>query len=286
MNILYSIILGLIQGLSEFIPISSTAHLTIAGNLMGLIDPNNPEKWTAFIAVIQLGTLVSVMLYFRSELIKLPKSFLKENLGKNRISFKDQSSDSKMAWFIIAGTLPIVTIGLVLKKLIEGDFTKNLYVIGASLIGLAIILFIAEKTAKFKRGMDNLSLKDAIVVGLAQCVALIPGSSRSGTTITAGLFLGLNRESAARFSFLLSIPAVLASGLLQFYQALEYLDSALAIDMVVATIVSAISGYWAIAFLINFLKNRSTSVFIVYRIIIGIAVIWMTYSGLLKFVAD
>lgn len=277
MNLLYAILLGLIQGLTEFIPISSTAHLTIAGEMLGLVDPAHPERWTAFIAIIQLGTLASVLLYFKKEIISIPFAFLKENFSKKKTNFKAQSLDSKMGWYIIIGTLPIVTIGMALKKLIESDITKSLTVIAISLIALAIVLFIAEKTAKFTKDMKDLTWKDSIWVGLAQCVALIPGSSRSGTTITAGLFLGMNRETAARFSFLLSIPAIMASGLLQFYQALEFISMPDIKALAVATVVSGVSGYYAIDFLIKYLKKNSTMIFINYRIALGVIILIFLY---------
>lgn len=273
MDMLTAIILGLIQGLSEFIPISSTAHLTLAGHLFGNIDAAQPEKWTAFMATIQLGTLFAVLVYFAKEIRDIPTAFLKENFGKGRLPFKQQSINSKFAYFITLGTIPIVVIGVLIKKIIEGGFTKDPMTIGISLIALALILAVAEKTGKFKKENKDLTLKDALLVGLAQCIALIPGASRSGTTITAGLFLGMTRETAARFSFLLSIPAILASGLLEFYKSLEYINSADLTAIIVATVVAAISGYAAIAFLIKFLKTRTTYVFVIYRIILGIIVL-------------
>ncbi|ROL61165.1 undecaprenyl-diphosphatase UppP [Bacteroidetes/Chlorobi group bacterium ChocPot_Mid] len=277
MNIIEAIILGLLQGLSEFIPISSTAHLTIAGQLFGLINSEHPEHWTAFLAVVQLGTLAAVLFYFSKEIRTIPIDFIKENLSKNRVNFKSQSHNSKMGWYIILGSLPIATIGLALKDMIEGSITKEMSVIAISLIVLAIILFIAEKTAKFKKGIENVTWVDALIIGFAQCLALIPGSSRSGTTITAGLFSGLKRETAARFSFLLSIPAIFGSGLLEFYQSLKYITTDDLIALTIAIIVSAISGYFSIAFLLKFLKTKSTLIFVIYRIILGtIILIFLT----------
>ncbi len=272
MTIIEAIILGIIQGLTEFIPISSTAHLTIAGQLMGLISTENPERWTSFIAMIQLGTLAAVLVYFKREIVSIPIAFFKENLTRGRKAISSQSLDSRMGWMIILGTIPIVIVGLAFKDFIEGSFTKELSVIATSLIVLGIILFIAEKTADFKKDLTKITIWDSIIVGLAQCVALIPGSSRSGTTITAGLFLGMNRETAARFSFLLSIPAILASGLLGVKEAMEYVNSADTLNIVIAAIVSALSGYWAIHFLINYLKKNSTFLFIYYRIGVGIVI--------------
>lgn len=274
MNFLDAAFLGLIQGLTEFLPISSTGHLTLAGKLLNLISDEHPEHWTAFIAVIQLGTLLAVLIYFFNDLITIAKDFFSENFS-NRKSFKNQNINSKFGWLIIFGTIPIVIIGLLFKDQIEGAFTKNLYVISSSLILLAVILFIAEKTSRFRKDIDQISVFDSIVIGIAQAISLIPGSSRSGTTITAGLFLGLKRDVAARFSFLLSVPAVLASGLLQLYEALAFINNDMIINLIVATIVSAISGYLSIDFLLKYLKKNSTMVFIVYRIILGAAILFL-----------
>ncbi|MFA6570147.1 MAG: undecaprenyl-diphosphatase UppP [Bacteroidota bacterium] len=281
MNLIQALILGILQGLSEFLPISSTAHLTIAGKLMGLINPQNPEQWTAFIAVIQLGTLAAVLVYFSKDIRLIITNFFKENFKTNRKSIKEQSVDSRLGWFIIIGTLPIVTIGLALKKIIEGSLTKDLFLISISLIVLAIILAIAEKTAKFVKETDSITWKDALIVGLAQCFALIPGASRSGTTITAGLFLGIKRETAARFSFLLSIPSVFASGMLEFYQSLKYLTSGDLFILIIATFAAAVSGYVAIAFLLKFLRTKSTFLFVFYRFALGAVILFLLYSKII-----
>lgn len=281
MGIINSIILGLIQGLSEFIPISSTAHLTVAGHLMGLINPDAPEKWTSFIAVVQMGTLLAVLVYFFRDIKNIVVDFLKQNLGSSRKQFKEQSINSKMGWYVIFGSIPIVVIGFGLKKIIEGAFTKNLIVIACSLIVLAVILAIAEKTVKFKKNYEDITLKDAILIGCAQCVALIPGASRSGTTITAGLFLSINRDAAARFSFLLSIPAVFGSGVLEFLQSLKYITQDELFSLLIATIIAGISGYLSIAFLLKYLKNHSTFLFINYRIAAGMAIILLVVLNLI-----
>jgi undecaprenyl-diphosphatase len=187
-----------------------------------------------------------------------------------------------MGWLIIIGTIPVVIIGLGFKKFIEGNLTKDLWVIAISLIALAIILAIAEKTAKFKKEIKDITIKDALVIGIAQCFALIPGSSRSGTTITGGLFMGLNRESAARFSFLLSMPAVLASGLLELKESLPYIQFDLAVNMAVATVVAAISGYLAIDLLLKYLKKNTTFVFIYYRIALGLIILTLLFSNYIQ----
>lgn len=271
MSILEAIILGIIQGLTEFLPISSTAHLTIAGKLLGLISPDHPEQWTAFVAVIQLGTLAAVLLYFAQDIRNISLAFLRENY--TRTPFSKQSNISRLGWFVVVGSIPIGIIGLTLKKTIEGSLTKDTMVIAISLIVLAVILYIAERTARFVRGMDNLTFKDAVIVGCAQVFALIPGASRSGSTITAGLFSGMTRETAARFSFLLSIPAVLASGLLELKQEIPHLDMKQAVTLSVATLVSGVIGYLTIAFLLRYLKTHTVLVFVIYRIALGIALL-------------
>ena len=277
MSILEAIILGIVQGITEFLPISSTAHLTITGKMLGLINNNKPEEWTAIIAIIQLGTLASILIYFAKDIYNIVIEFFRDNLVQRK-SFKKQSLNSRLGWLVIIGTLPVVIIGLGFKDIIEGALTKNLYVIATSLIVLAIVLFIAEKTAKFKKGIEDVGIKEAIVVGIAQALALIPGSSRSGTTITAGLFMGMNREAAARFSFLLSIPAILASGLLQLKEGLKFLNNDHLFTIGVATVVSGISGYLAIDFLLKFLKKNSTNLFIVYRIVAGLIILALLAS--------
>lgn len=280
MSILDSIILGIVQGLSEFLPISSTGHLTLFGKFMGLISEENPAEWTAFIAVIQLGTLASILVYFRKDVIDILSAFFKDNVTERK-SIKEQSLNSRLGWSIIIGTIPIVIIGLGFKDVIEGALTKNLYVIASSLIGLALILALAEKTAKHNRSIEDITFKDALIVGLAQAVALIPGSSRSGTTLTGGLFCGLKRETAARFSFLLSIPAIFASGMLELVKTLQSPASFDLIHVAIATIMSGISGWFAIDFLLKFLKKNSTFLFIFYRIAIGTTILILLYNGII-----
>lgn len=281
MSILHSLFLGIIQGLTEFLPVSSTAHLTIAGKFLGIISPEHPEQWTAFVAVIQLGTLAAVLLYFAKDISSITTTFLRENLGAGRVPIKQQSLNARMGWMIGIGSIPIVVIGLGLKKIIEGNLTKDLTVISCSLIGLAVILAIAERVATFKKNINAVTWWDAIIVGCAQSLALIPGASRSGTTITAGLFLGMTRETAARFSFLLSIPAVLGSGLLELKHSLSYITSADAVALVVASVAAFISGYASIAFLLKFLRSKSTYVFVIYRIALGVILLILIKSGVI-----
>jgi undecaprenyl-diphosphatase len=283
MSHLEALLLGIIQGLTEFIPISSTAHLTIAATLMGVIDPNRPEQWTAFMATIQLGTLAAVIWYFRADIARMVVAILRENIGQGRLPLKKQSADARLAWFVVLGTIPIVVVGLLAKDAIEGVFTKDLRIIGSSLIGVAIVLWLVERRATFRKTTSDLSLVDTLAIGLSQCLALIPGVSRSGSTIVAALARGCTREAAARFSFLLSIPAILGAGVLQFIKALAYLswDNG-GLDLVIATVAAAISGYWSIAFLLNFLRSHSLTGFIVYRIAVGLAVFALLASGILS----
>lgn len=280
MSILEAIILGLIQGLTEFIPVSSTAHLTLAGKWMNLIDPQHPDQWTAFIAVIQLGTLISVIVYFWADIIKIVVGFIAANLAKvsGRRVDESQSDYAKLGWLIIIGTLPVAIVGLLFRHQIEGALTKDLRIIAGSLIGLAILLTVAEIAGRRQRDMKQLRIADAIVVGAAQVLALIPGSSRSGSTITGGLLSGLKRETAARFSFLLSIPAVAASGLLELPKALNSINTGWA-AIAVATVVSGISGYLSIAFLLRYLQRHTTYAFVAYRIALGLLLIWLLVSG-------
>ena len=281
MSIIEAIVLGIVQGLTEFLPISSTGHLTLAGKFMNLISAEHPEQWTAFIAVIQLGTLLAVLIYFWKDLINILKDFIQDNIVK-RVKYSEQKINSKLGWLILIGTIPVVIIGLTFKDAIEGALTKNLYVIAVSLIILALILVLAEKIAKFKKGVADITVLDSIIIGFAQALSLIPGSSRSGTTITAGLFVGLNREAAARFSFLLSVPAVLASGALQLYEALKFIDPTMAVNIIVSTIVSGISGYLAIDFLLKFLKKNTTFIFVYYRIALGIFILILLFNKIIQ----
>jgi undecaprenyl-diphosphatase len=276
-----AIVLGIVQGLTEFLPISSTGHLTLAGKLMNLISEEHPEHWTAFIAVIQLGTLLAVLIYFCKDLLGITKDFFQDNLIKP-VRYSKQKLNSKLGWLIIIGTIPVVIIGLAFKDDIEGALTKNLYVISTSLIVLALILALAERTAKFKKEIENVTILDSIIIGFAQALSLIPGSSRSGTTITAGLFVGLKREAAARFSFLLSVPAVLASGVLQLYEALKFIDQTMAVNIIVATVVSGISGYLAIDFLLKYLRKNTTFIFIYYRTALGIFILILLFNNIIQ----
>jgi len=277
MTILQAIILGIVQGLTEFIPVSSTAHLVFAArliNLYGGMDKTlQAEQTTATIAVIQLGTLLAVLIYFARDIVNILRAFIADHTawlsGRVEPGRPKLSKDAWLGWLVIIGSIPVGTLGLLLKKQIEGPFTKNLWVIATMMIVVGVLLTIAELVGKRDHGMDQLRISDALAVGFAQVLALIPGSSRSGSTIMGGLFAGLTRETAARFSFLLSIPAIAASGLLELKEATEKLPAGSYGSLAVATVVSGAVGYASIWFLLRFLRTHSTGVFIVYRVIVG-----------------
>lgn len=277
MTILQAIVLGLVQGLTEFIPVSSTAHLVFAArvlNLYGGVDKTlQAEQTTATIAVIQLGTLLAVFVYFARDIVKIVSAFTGDHFaifkGRTVPGQPKLSQNALLGWLVIIGSVPIGIFGLLLKKQIEGPFTKNLWVIATMMIVVGVLMAIAEAVGKRDHDMSQLGIRDALAVGGAQVLSLIPGSSRSGSTIMGGLFAGLTREAAARFSFLLSIPAIAASGLLELREAVHKLPDGSYGALIVATIVSGAVGYASIWFLLRFLRTHSTGVFIVYRVIVG-----------------
>jgi len=277
MTIFQAILLGLVQGLTEFIPVSSTAHLVFAAralNLYGGADKTlQAQQTTATIAVIQLGTLLAVLIYFARDIVNITRAFITDHvalLRRSRESRRTQlSKDAWLGWLVIIGSIPVGVVGLLFKKQIEGTFTKNLWVIATMMVVVGVLMTIAELVGKRDHDMNRLRISDALAVGSSQVLALIPGSSRSGSTIMGGLFSGLTRETAARFSFLLSIPAIAASGLLELKEAIAKLPAGTYGSLIVATIVSGIVGYWSIWFLLRYLREHSTGVFIVYRMIVG-----------------
>lgn len=292
MNIIQAIILGLVQGLSEFIPISSTAHLVFASRWTNIYD-GNAQQITATIAVIQLGTLAAVFVYFASDIWNISSAFIRDHwallTGKRGMRFSGTdgvrpiwlSSESWLGWLIIIGSIPIGTIGLVFKDFIEGEGTKNLWIIASMLIGIALLLALAEKVGSQRKDIKHLGVLDALAVGFTQVLALMPGASRSGSTIMGGLFAGQKRETAARFSFLISIPAITASGLLELREALHILPPDSFVPLLVGTIVSAVVGYLAIWFLIAFLRKNTTFIFILYRLILGTLILVLLWQGIL-----
>jgi undecaprenyl-diphosphatase len=273
-SLLEAIVLGITQGLTEFLPISSTAHLRIVPAFAGWEDPG-----AAFTAVTQLGTMAAVVLYFRADLARITRAWTR--------SLRDPAArrelDARLGWYIVLGTIPIGIFGLLFKDQIETG-ARDLYLIGTTLILLGLLLLVAERVASHDRPLERITRRDAFVVGFAQALALVPGVSRSGATLTAGLFMGLDRTSAARFSFLLSVPAVVLSGVFEFGSILsgEEGDHVGFGALAVATFLAFVAGYASIAFLLRFLSSHSTIVFVVYRVALGVLVLALVGAGAIE----
>ena len=265
MTILQAIVLGLVQGLTEFIPISSTAHLRIVPALLGWDDPG-----AALSAVIQLGTILAVVIYFARELLAMAYAWFRGIASGHPM----ETGESRMAWFVVVGSIPVVVLGLTLKDFIETG-ARSLWIVAASLIFVAVFLAVAEHRARSreKRSLDDLRMIDAVAIGLGQALALIPGMSRSGSTIMVGLFRDLDHSSAARFSFLLGVPAIVGSGLFELVAEWRHLASVGWVPIGVALLVAFASGWASIWALLRFLERHGTWVFIAYRIALGLTII-------------
>jgi undecaprenyl-diphosphatase len=274
LTITEAIILGLVQGLTEFIPVSSTAHLLIVPSVLGWGDPG-----AAVSAVIQFGTLLAAIIYFFRDIVRLIAGFFRGLITRRPLA----DVDSREAWLVVIGTIPIVVLGLLFKKHIESTF-RGLWIVTTMVIVVAILMQIAEAYAKRRqlRGFDDMTVTDAVAIGLGQCLALIPGSSRSGSTIMPAIFRGIDRPTAARYSFLLSIPAVGGAGVLELFKERHTLGQLGWTPIAVAIVVAFISGYASIWFLIRYLRTHTTHVFIYYRYALGLAMIAMLVSGYLK----
>jgi len=269
-SIFEAIVLGIVQGLTEFLPISSTAHLRVIPAFAGWSDPG-----AAFTAVTQLGTMVAVVVYFWGDLLRITRAWLR--------SLRDRSArkelDARLGWYIVLGTIPIVIFGIAFERQIETG-ARDLYLIGTTLIVLGFILLAAERVGERTRHIEDLQLRDGVAVGFAQAMALVPGVSRAGATISAGLFLGLDRAAAARFSFLLSVPAVVLSGVFQLGAIVTGEDDRTGTAaLIVATLLAFVSGYAAIAGLLRFLTTHTTLVFVVYRVALGAVVLVLAATG-------
>ncbi len=272
LDFLKAVFLGLLQGLTEFLPISSSAHLRIFPELFGWGDPG-----AAFTAVIQIGTEVAVLLYFRKDIWRIGSAWV-QSLYKPELR---GALDSRMGWYIIAGSLPIVILGVLLKDIIERDF-RNLWIIGTTLIVLGVVLGVADRIGRSDKKMGDMSLKHAIYFGLAQAMALVPGVSRSGATISMGRLLGYDREAATRFAFLLAIPAVVGAGLFELPE-IPHGDNAYGPwPTLVATVVSFIVGYAAIAWLLRYVTTKSYLPFVLYRVALGGFTLTMLSLGVLS----
>jgi undecaprenyl-diphosphatase len=289
MQLWHAIVLGIVQGLTEFLPISSTAHLRITPSVLGFTDPG-----AGFTAIIQLGTLLSVLWYFRADIVRLLRAWI-SGIVTGRPS---ETHDSRLGWLIIAATFPIVVAGLALKPWIKGADAplRTLTMVAIQLLAGSVLMLVAEVVAAWrtrggKKGseLEQRGPLQVLGTGLFQCLALLPGMSRSGSTISGGLLLGMTRETAARFSFLLSLPAITAAGLYSLWDdAIKpwrageagLLDTqADVVNLVVSTLVSAIVGYAAIAFLMNYLKTRTMGIFIIYRVLLAVALLWAIHAG-------
>jgi undecaprenyl-diphosphatase len=294
MSVWEAALLGVVQGLTEFLPISSTAHLLVARKLL---EHAHPED--AFTVVIQLGTLVAVFVYFRADIARMLRGLWADVRARKIAS----TPDSRLGWLIVLGTIPAVVVGFTLKKWLKETFYKDpLLPIALVSIIFALLMLAAEWWARRRAGRGlppkeeaAIGWREAIWVGLWQALALIPGGSRSGTTITGGLFAGLSRTAAARFSFLLSLPVILGAGLKELYDEYKKLKNPVEGDpaslfasgdevtaLVVGTAVSAVVGYFAIAFLLRFLQRYTTAVFIAYRLVLGAAILALLAAGVVK----
>jgi undecaprenyl-diphosphatase len=274
LSLLEAIVLGILQGLTEFLPISSSGHLRIVPAFLGWDDPG-----AAFTAVIQLGTMAAEVIYFRHDLWRIGSAWLR-SLRQAELR---STLDAKMGWYLIFATIPIGVLGLTFAHDIETS-ARNLKLIGTTLIALGLVLLIADRRSKRERGMGQIQLRDGLVMGLAQAAALIPGVSRSGATMTAGLFLGLERAAAARFSFLLSIPAVVLSGLFELAGIVSGEDAPHvgAGALILAIVCAFVTGYAAIAFLLRYLVTHTLVVFVGYRVVLGAAVLILAFTGAIK----
>lgn len=276
-DFLQAVFLGVLQGLTEFLPISSSAHLRIFPELFGWGDPG-----AAFTAVIQIGTELAVLVYFRKDIWRIATAWL---LSLFKPEYRG-ALDARMGWYIIVGSLPIVVLGVLLKDVIERDF-RNLWIIGCTLIVLGLVLGLADRIGKNEKAIKQMRLRDAVLMGGAQAMALIPGVSRSGATLSMGRFLGYEREAATRFAFLLAIPAVVGAGIFELKE-IGNVGVAHAGEAdygwaptIVATVVSFVVGYAAIAWLLRWVSTKSYTPFVVYRVVLGTAVLVLLGTGVL-----
>jgi undecaprenyl-diphosphatase len=265
--------LGLVQGLTEFLPVSSSAHLRIIGPML----PSGGDPGAAFTAITQIGTEAAVLLYFRKDILRITVAWLQSL----RQPFGAQTPDSRMGWLIILGTLPIALLGLVFKDAIETSL-RNLYITATMLIVFALILAWAERIGQRRRNLEQLTWTHGLLFGFAQAMALIPGVSRSGGTITAGLLMGYTREAAARYSFLLAIPAVLASGFYQLYRSWGTGSAPPMAQTALATLVSFVVGYLVIIWFLKLVSTRGYMPFVIYRVVLGVAVFGLLAAGVLS----
>lgn len=269
---LEAVILGLIQGLTEFLPISSSAHLRIIGPML----PSGLDPGAAFTAITQLGTELAVLVYFRQDIARIFLAWC--------ASFRRNAPfnpDARLGWLVIIGTLPIAGLGLLFQDMIE-TYLRNLYLTAIMLIVFGLILGLADKIGKRQTELRDMTWRDGIVFGFAQALALIPGVSRSGGTITAGLLMGYTREAAARYSFLLAVPAVFASGFYQLYKSWGVAGPVSPANTALATFIAFFVGYAVIVWFLKIVSTRGYGLFVVYRVVLGVVVLALLAAGVLQ----
>jgi len=272
-NLFQAVVLGIVEGLTEFLPVSSTGHLTIAEKLLGL-RADDPAV-TAFTAVIQVGAIVAVLVYFAKDLARIIRGWA---LGLVRPSARG-AEEFRFGWLIILGSIPIGVVGLAAKPLIEGPL-RSLWVVAASLVLWSAVMWWAEREPSQKKGETDLSVADVLIIGLAQCLALFPGVSRSGATISAGLLRGVDRVTATKLAFYLGIPALVGAGALETPKALG--QGVGALPTAVGTVVSFIVAYASVAWLLRFVSTNRITAFVPYRVVLGVAIMVTLGAGWLS----
>jgi undecaprenyl-diphosphatase len=273
MDLFQAVVLGIVEGLTEFLPVSSTGHLTIFEKLLGL--PIDADDITAFTAVIQIGAIVAVLVYFRSDISRMARAWV---LGLFKPEYRG-TFDHRFGWYVIVGSIPIVVVALAGESLITGPL-RNLWWVAGSLVVWSAVLVLAEYVATQERGERDMTMRDTLLIGTAQCIALIPGVSRSGATISAGLMLGLDRVTATRMSFFLSIPALVGAGL---YELPDAIGGGVGVtETIVATVVSFVVAYAAIAWLLKFVAGHSLALFVWYRLAVGGLLIVLLATGVMS----
>lgn len=272
MDLLRSVVLGLIQGLTEFLPISSSAHLAIFPQLFGWGDPG-----AAYTAVIQIGTELAVVLYFWRDIWTIGSGWVRGVFSAEA----RRAPEWQMGWFIIIGSLPIVILGLLLEDLIDREF-RSLWIIATTLVVLGVVLGISEKVGRKNRAIEQMTMRHAVMLGAAQAAALVPGVSRSGATISMGLFLGYERQAATRYAFLLAIPAVVGAGVYKLKDIPGAENAYGTGPTIVGTVVSFVVGLAVIHWLLRYVSTRSYAPFVVYRIVLGLAVMGLLAAGVLS----
>jgi undecaprenyl-diphosphatase len=272
LELIHAIIYGIVQGITAYLPISSDAHIRLIQALLHW-DGDESPAFVAFTAVIQLAPTLAVILLFRSEIGRALSALFKGDT---------KSADGKLALGVVIGTIPIIVLGLVLQKEIEGTF-RQLYWIAGSLILIAMVMFYSDKASREKRSVEDVTVKDGLIVGLWQCLALIPGASRSGCTITGSLFQGFNRESAARFAFLLGVPSFTAAGL---YEGAKFHKALLAHEMLmplaVSFVVAFVVAYGCLKWFLGFLQKNGVAPFVIYRIVLGVVILGLVQAGVVS----